>query len=288
MLQSKIQLVCQMFTLNCKGKILSLHNPIVMGILNATPDSFYQGHSKKGIGVMLKIAEQMLQEGAGIIDIGGQSTRPGSERIAEDLEISRVIPLIEAISKNFPQAILSIDTYQSKVAKESIENGAHIVNDISGGLMDANMINTVASFKNVPFICMHMKGTPNDMQSLAEYDDVVKDVLDFFILKTEECRKAGINDVILDPGFGFGKTIAHNFSLLKKLSAFKMLNTPLMVGVSRKSTVYKTLNISANEALNGTTVLNTIALLNGANILRVHDVKEAREAVLLMKAYNDI
>jgi dihydropteroate synthase len=259
-----------------------------MGILNVTPDSFFEGHLNRGISNMLQLAEQMLKDGASIIDIGGQSTRPGSDRISEDEELFRVIPLVQAISDKFPEAVLSIDTYQSKVAQESIENGAHIVNDISGGMMDTNMINTVASFKNVPFICMHMKGTPNNMQSLAEYDDVVKDVLDFFILKTEECRKAGIHDVILDPGFGFGKTISHNFSLLKKLSAFKMLNTPLMVGVSRKSTVYKTLNISANEALNGTTVLNTIALLNGANILRVHDVKEAKEAVLLMNAYNDI
>jgi dihydropteroate synthase len=277
-----------MFTLNCKGKLLSLHQPIIMGILNVTPDSFFEGHLNRGISNMLQLAEQMLKDGASIIDIGGQSTRPGSDRISEDEELFRVIPLVQAISDKFPEAVLSIDTYQSKVAQESIENGAHIVNDISGGMMDTNMINTVASFKNVPFICMHMKGTPNNMQSLAEYDDVVKDVLDFFILKTEECRKAGIHDVILDPGFGFGKTISHNFSLLKKLSAFKMLNTPLMVGVSRKSTVYKTLNISANEALNGTTVLNTIALLNGANILRVHDVKEAKEAVLLMNAYNDI
>jgi dihydropteroate synthase len=259
-----------------------------MGILNVTPDSFFEGHLNSGISNMLQLTEQMLKDGARIIDIGGQSTRPRSDRISEDEELFRVIPLVKAISDKFPEAILSIDTYQSKVAKESIENGAHIVNDISGGMMDKNMINTVALLKNVPFICMHMRGTPNDMQSLAEYDDVVKEVLDFFIHKIEQCRLGGINDVIIDPGFGFGKTISHNLSLLKKLSVFNLLEKPIMVGISRKSTIYKTLNVTPNEALNGTTVLNTIALANGAKILRVHDVKEAKEAVLLMNAYNDI
>ncbi len=274
-----------MFTLNCKGKLLSLEKPVVMGILNATPDSFYEGHLQNGLTGILNIAEKMIAEGAAIIDIGGQSTRPVSKRITAGEELERVLPVIESLHKNFPDIIISIDTYYSKVAGEAVEAGAHIVNDISGGTMDEDMITTVASFKNVPYICMHMKGTPTDMQQHAVYDDVVKEVLDFFIFKTAQCRLAGVNDVIIDPGFGFAKNIAHNFSLLKNLGVFKMLDSPILAGLSRKSTVYKTLGITAAEALNGTTVLNTIALLNGANILRVHDVKEAREALELVEAF---
>jgi dihydropteroate synthase len=275
-----------MFTLNCKGKLLSLEKPIVMGILNATPDSFFEGHLEKGLTGIIQLAEKMIQEGTSIIDIGGQSTRPGSQRINADVELKRVLPVIETLHKKFPETIISIDTYDSIVAKEAILAGAHIVNDISAGSMDDQMITTVASMKNVPYICMHMKGTPDNMQEMAVYDDLLKELLDFFILKSEECRLAGIKDVMIDPGIGFGKTISQNFTILKNLSLFNMLNRPILVGLSRKSTIYKTLAITAGEALNGTTVLNTIALLNGANILRVHDVKEAREAITLINAYS--
>ena len=282
----KNTIICQMNTINCKGKLLSLEMPVVMGIVNATPDSFYEGHQAKGLSGMVSLAEGMIKQGAAIIDIGGQSTRPGSERMDADAELSRVLPLIETLANKFPEIFISIDTYHSQVAKQAIDAGAHIVNDISAGSMDAAMIPTVAALKNVPYICMHMKGEPRNMQELAVYEDVVKEVLDFFIFKTEECRLAGITDVIIDPGFGFAKTISHNFTLLKNLAVFKMLDRPILAGLSRKATVYKTLGLTAAEALNGTTVLNTIALLNGAKILRVHDVKEAGEAVKLVNTYN--
>jgi dihydropteroate synthase len=273
-----------MFTLNCKGKLLTIEKPIVMGIINTTPDSFFEGSRQATIDAALQKAEQMLDEGATILDIGGQSTRPGSEQISIDEELSRTVPVIEAISKQFPEAFISIDTYHSKVAKETVEAGAGLVNDISGGTLDKAMLSTVGQLY-VPYICMHMKGTPATMQQQAVYENVTKEVLDFFTHQTERCRLAGINDVIVDLGFGFAKTIAHNFQLLKELSIFKMLDKPLLVGISRKSTIYKTLGISANDALNGTTVLNTLALQNGASILRVHDVKEAMECIKLMQAY---
>ena len=272
-----------MFTLNCKGRLLVIDKPIVMGIINVTPDSFYEG-SRQQIGSVLQVAEQMIKDGATILDIGGQTTKPGSLEVGADEEIKRVVPVIEQLKTTFPNAFISIDTYHAKVAKLSIEIGADIVNDVSGGMIDLQMLETVAKL-NVPYICMHMKGTPQTMQQLAVYDDITKDVLDFFIERTEACRTFGIKDVILDVGFGFGKTIDHNFQLLKALSVFKMLDKPILAGLSRKSTIYKTLGITANEALNGTTVLNTIALLNGANILRVHDVKEAKEAIKLISRY---
>lgn len=273
-----------MYTLNCKGKLLTIDKPLVMGIINATPDSFYEGHLQKGIDGILSLAENMLHDGADILDIGGQSTRPGSERISAEEELKRVIPVIEAIRQKHSGVIISIDTYHSKVATEAVAAGASIVNDISGGTMDEKMINTVALLK-VPYICMHIKGTPESMQQNAQYENVVKEVLDFFIAKIDECKKAGINDIIIDPGFGFGKAITHNFQLLKNLSVFKILDKPLLAGLSRKSTVYKTLGIAAGEALNGTTVMNTMALMNGASIVRVHDVKEAKEAVALFDVY---
>lgn len=274
-----------MYTLNCKGKLLSLQKPIVMAILNATNDSFYKGYLQSNGHEILELVANMLEEGAEIIDIGGQSTRPGSLRISAAEETDRVMPSIELLNKNYPGIIISIDTYYSSVASAAVQAGAAIVNDISAGNMDEAMLSTVAAL-NVPYICMHMKGTPDTMQLQAVYEDVVKEVLDFFIEKVEECHKAGIRDVIIDPGFGFGKTIPHNFTLLKNLAVFKMLNSPILAGLSRKSTIYKTLGTSADEALNGTTVLNTISLINGANILRVHDAKEAREAIALMEAYN--
>ena len=272
-----------MFTFNCKGKLLVLDQPLVMGIINVTPDSFYEGSRYTGVDAILRQAERMLNDGADILDIGGQSTRPGSGQVTAEEEVKRVTGGIEAINEKFPGAVISIDTYYSLVAKEAIAAGASLVNDISGGSMDTKMISTIAGLQ-VPYILMHMKGTPQTMQQSAKYENVVKEVLDFFILKVNELHKAGINDVIVDPGFGFGKNISHNFELLRNLSIFKMLECPVLVGISRKSTIYKTLGITADEALNGTTVLNTIALMNGANILRVHDVKEAKETVQLVKA----
>jgi dihydropteroate synthase len=270
-----------MFTLNCKGKLLVIDAPIIMGIINATPDSFYRGNINDDI---LALAKKMIDDGATILDIGGQSTRPGSERINTDEEIQRVLPVIEAIHKNFTDTIISIDTYNSKVAVASVEAGAAIVNDISAGNMDDAMIATVAQLK-LPYVCMHMQGTPADMHKNPQYGDVAKEVLDFFIAKIEECKNAGIVDIIMDPGFGFGKTIEHNFSLLKKLEVLRMLDKPILAGLSRKSSIYKTLGTTAENALNGTTVLNTIALLNSASILRVHDVQEAAEAIKLFTVY---
>jgi dihydropteroate synthase len=273
-----------MFTLNCKGKLLVIDKPLVMGIINITSDSFYEGSRSQTVESILSQATKMIGEGADIIDIGGQSTRPGSERISVKEELQRVLSAIETILKIFPETIISVDTYQAIVAEECVRSGAAIINDISAGNMDSDMILTVAKLQ-VPYICMHMKGTPQDMQEHPSYENVTKEVLDFFIQKTDECRRAGINDVIIDPGFGFGKTISHNFTLLKELSAFKMLEKPIMAGLSRKSTIYKTLGITAGEALNGTSVLNTLALQNGANILRVHDVKEAKEVIKLYEQY---
>jgi len=273
-----------MFTINCKGKIVVLDKPLVMGIINATPDSFFEGHLFKTEEEVLALAKQMIDDGAAILDIGGQSTRPGSERISAEEELKRVLPVIKIIHKNFPETIISIDTYSSKVATAAVEAGASIVNDISAGNMDELLIDTVAALQ-VPYVCMHMKGTPANMQKEPQYDDVAKEVLDFFIAKIQQCQTAGIKDIIIDPGFGFGKTIEHNFSLLKKMQVFNMLNKPVLAGLSRKSTIYKTLGTTATNALNGTTVLNTMALMNGATILRVHDVKEASEAVTLFTAY---
>ena len=273
-----------MKSINCKGKLLNLDEPVVMGIINATPDSFYQGHLHLSNDEILALAGKMIGDGAAILDIGGQSTKPGSEPISAQQEMDRILPLINSIHKEFPDTILSVDTYQHEVAKAAVHAGASIVNDISGGNMDADMLTAVASLQ-VPYICMHMQGTPATMQKNPVYDDVVKEVLDFFILKIEACKVAGIKDLIIDPGFGFGKSIEHNFQLLKNLPVFGITNKPVLVGLSRKSTIYKTLGITATEALNGTTVLNSIALLNGASILRVHDVKEAKEAITLFNAY---
>jgi len=270
-----------MFTLNCRGKLLQIGPPVVMGIINATPDSFYKGNINDDI---LLLAEKMVTEGASILDIGGQSTRPGSERIPASTEMERVIPVIRKIHERFPATVISADTYYSEVAAAAVDAGASVINDISAGNMDKNMIAVVAKL-GTPYICMHMKGTPETMQQNIVYDDVVKEVLDFFIKKIAECREAGIHDIIIDPGFGFGKSTAHNLKLLKELEVFGMLDRPILAGLSRKGTVYKTLNISAAEALNGTTVLNTLALHNGASVLRVHDVKEAKEAITLMEAY---
>src|SRR6187200_1308839 len=272
-----------MFTLNCKGRLLVIEKPLVMGIINATPDSFFGGSRFNGVDEIVTTAENMLNDGADIIDIGGQSTRPGSELISAEEEIERIVPAIKAIANKLPNAFISIDTFYSTVAMAAVDAGATIVNDISAGSMDNKMIKTVAELK-VPYVLMHMKGTPQTMQQNTTYENVTSEVLDFFILKSNELKKAGIVDIIIDPGFGFAKKINQNFKLLKNLSVFKMLDKPIMLGISRKSTIYKTLEINADDALNGTTVLNTIGLMNGASILRVHDVKEAKEAVKLFSA----
>lgn len=273
-----------MFTFNCKGRLLIIDEPIVIGIINTTPDSFYEGSRANVRENILQKAEQMILDGAAILDIGGQSTRPGSKQVNAEEELRRVLPAIEAIHKRFPEQPISVDTFYASVAKAAVEAGASVVNDVSAGSMDDAMIETVARLK-VPYVLMHMKGHPQTMQQNPTYEDVVLNVFDFLNLKMAEIVKAGIHDVIIDPGFGFGKTIEHNFQLLKELSYFKQLNKAIMVGLSRKATIYKTLHIAAEEALNGTTVLHTIALLNGASILRVHDVKEARQAIQLIKAY---
>lgn len=273
-----------MFTLNCKGRLLVIEKPIIMGIINVTPDSFYENSRSENADTVMRLAEKMISEGATIIDIGGQSTRPGSKKVSPDEELRRIIKPVQALYKSFPEAIISIDTYYSRVAKEAVLAGAVIVNDISGGNFDPEMIRTVADL-SVPYILMHIKGNPETMQENPIYDNVAKEVLDYFIRKLDLLRKAGVSDVIIDPGFGFGKNIDHNFQLLGKLSLFSITGKPVLAGISRKSAVYKTLGVSANQALNGTTVLNTIALLNGASILRVHDVKEASEAVILVDRY---
>lgn len=276
-----------MFTLNCKGKLLTIDSPIVMGIINATPDSFYKGSRETNVTGALQKAERMINEGATILDIGGQSTRPNSTVLSATEEAARVLPVIKAIHRTFSEAIISVDTFYAVVAEQAVNAGSSIVNDISGGTVDAAIFSTVAKL-NVPYICMHIKGTPQTMQQEAVYENATREILDFFIHQIDACKKAGINDVIIDVGFGFGKTIAQNFELLQNLSIFKMLEKPILAGLSRKSSVYKTLGITAEEALNGTTVMNTIAVLNGANILRVHDVKEAVEAIKLVGKYTAI
>jgi dihydropteroate synthase len=273
-----------MFTLNCKGKLLVIDQPIVMGIINATPDSFYTGSRAGTVDEILLKAEQMINEGAAILDVGGQSTRPGSHLIGADEELQRVIPAIDAIHRRFPETIISVDTFYAKVAKAAVDAGASIINDVSAGTIDPELLPLVAGL-NLPYVLMHMQGNPQTMQQQPSYKNVTTEVFDHLTFRTAALQKAGIHDIIADIGFGFGKTAAHNFQLLHDLSYFRQLGKPLLVGLSRKGTVYKTLGIGPEESLNGTTVLHTIALLNGANILRVHDVKEAVQAIQLIAAY---
>lgn len=270
-----------MYTLNCKGRLLVVDKPLIMGIINTTPDSFYEGSRFMGGDGLLKQAENMLQAGAAILDIGGQSTRPNSAQVSAAEELERVTGAIAALHQHFPEAIISIDTYYAQVAAAAVAAGASIINDISAGTVDAAIFATAARLQ-VPYILSHIKGTPATMQQHAQYDNVTQEVLDFFIQQTAICEAAGITDIIIDPGFGFAKTPAHNFTLLKNLSAFHVLQKPILIGLSRKSTVWKTLGITPAEALNGTTVLNTVGLMNGAHIVRVHDVKEAKEAITLV------
>ncbi|MFD2530392.1 MULTISPECIES: dihydropteroate synthase [Polaribacter] len=268
-------------TINCKGTLIDLSSPKVMGILNITPDSFFDGGKYKNESDILSQTEKMLKDGATFIDVGAYSSRPGAKHISEKEELQRIVPVINLLLKNFPEIIISVDTFRSKVAKETINAGAAIVNDISGGNMDTNMFETVANLQ-VPYILMHMLGTPQNMQKNPVYNNVIQEIISFFAAQIHKLHQLKLNDVIIDVGFGFGKTIDHNFEILKDLSLFKSLDAPILAGISRKSMLYKTLDITAQEALNATTSANTIALLNGANILRVHDVKEAIEAVKIV------
>jgi dihydropteroate synthase len=274
-----------MFTLNCKGRLLEIDSPLVMGIINTTPDSFYGVSRQSTIDAVLSKAEQMIQEGAVIVDIGGQSTRPGSEQIQPEEELNRVLPAIDALGKRFPETLISIDTYHAIVAKHAVEAGASIVNDISAGLLDPLMLSIVGKLK-VPYVCMHMKGTPQNMQQNPVYGNIIQELLDFFNERIEACTLHGIDDIIIDPGFGFGKTIEHNFTILREMAALQILHKPLLLGISRKSFIYKTLGTTAEKSLNGTSVLHSLGLQNGADILRVHDVKEAVEVIKILKEYH--
>ncbi len=270
-------------TINCKGQLIDLSSPKVMGILNITPDSFYDGGHHKNKKAILTHVEQMLQEGATFIDVGAYSSRPNADHVSVDEELKRILPMVKLILNEFPETLLSIDTFRSKIAKPCIEAGAALINDISAGKLDDTMMQTIADL-HVPYIMMHMRGTPKNMQKLTDYDHLLKDILFYFSERIAKARALGIIDIIIDPGFGFAKTINQNYELLNTLELFKMIEKPLLVGVSRKSMIYKTLETSAKDALNGTTVLNTVALQKGASILRVHDVKEAVECVKLVES----
>jgi dihydropteroate synthase len=272
-----------MFSLNLRGRMLLAEQPLVMGILNATPDSFHAGSRIANEDAALSMVDQMIAEGVDMIDIGGQSTRPGSTRIGMEAELQRILPLIRMLKKLHPNLLLSVDTYHAGVAAAALDEGADIINDISGGEMDPMMLKVVGR-ANVPFICTHMQGKPENMQDNPVYEDVLADVMAFFRRKSVECREAGIHDLIIDPGFGFGKTLHHNYRLLSGIDILKTLGYPVLIGVSRKSMIREVLGVSTAEALNGTSILQTIALMKGADILRVHDVREAREAVLLVDA----
>ena len=267
-------------TINCKGQLIDLSTPKVMGILNVTPDSFYDGGSYKDERDILNQAKQMLAEGAAFIDIGGYSSRPGAEFVSEDEELNRVIPVIKLILQHFPECLISIDTFRSRVAQKAIEAGAAIVNDISAGKLDDAMITTVGKL-SVPYIMMHMRGTPKTMQQQTNYDDLIKDDLSYFAERIALAHKAQIKDIIIDPGFGFAKTLEQNYKMLNHFKLFKIADKPILAGVSRKSMIYKTLNTASADALNGTTALHMVALENGASLLRVHDVKEAMECITL-------
>ncbi len=271
-----------MMTINCKGTLIDFSTPRVMGILNITPDSFFDGGRYKNESTILRQVEKMLLEGATFIDVGAYSSRPGATHISEAEELLRIVPVIELLVREFPNIIISVDTFRSAVAEQTIDAGAAMINDISGGNMDNNMFYTIGKLR-VPYVMMHMLGTPQNMQKNPIYEDVTQEVISFFAEKIYRLHQLQVNDVLIDVGFGFGKTIEHNYELLKNLDLFKSIDCPLLVGVSRKSMLYKPLKINAEEALNATTSAHTIALLKGANILRVHDVKEATEAIKIVK-----
>ncbi len=271
-----------LMTINCKGQLIDLRTPKVMGILNVTPDSFFDGGKYSNESEIAQQVERLLFERADFIDIGGYSSKPNAEFISESEELSRILPVVKFISKNFPEAILSIDTFRSEVAKACVENGGAIINDISAGNLDENMLETVAKLK-VPYIMMHMRGNPQTMKTLTDYDDIVKDMLFYFSERIAKARSLGIDDLIIDPGFGFAKTLEQNYEVMQKLELFQMIGLPILSGISRKSMAYKPLETNSKESLNATTVLNTISLTKGAKILRVHDVKEAVECVKLFQ-----
>jgi dihydropteroate synthase len=268
-------------TINCNSRLIDLNLPKVMGILNLTPNSFYDGGKHNEINSIMHQVDKMLSEGADFIDIGAYSSKPSAEFVSEEEEIKRLVPIIKELVDHFPTIVLSVDTFRANVAKVAVEHGAGIINDISAGLLDEKMLETVADLK-VPYIMMHMRGNPQTMQSLTNYDDIVKEMIFYFSERIQKARSFGISDLIIDPGFGFAKTLEQNYEVLHKMELFSMLELPLLAGISRKSMIYKVLENSPQEALNGTSVLNTIALQKGAKILRVHDVKEAVECIKLV------
>lgn len=274
-------------TINCKGHLLDLNRPKVMGVLNVTPDSFYDGGKYKDEKSILLQSEKMLNEGAAFIDVGAYSSRPGADSVSEDAELKRILPMVGMLLKEFPKIILSIDTFRSTVAENCLQAGAALINDISAGKLDEKMLPIIAKY-NVPFVMMHMRGTSTTMQKQTDYENLLVDILKYFSERIATSRALGIIDIIVDPGFGFAKTQEQNYELLSKLELFQNLNLPILAGLSRKSMIYKALNTTAENAINGTTALNMVALMNGANILRVHDVKEAVECVALAERLVDI
>lgn len=269
-------------TLNIGGQLIDLAEPKVMGILNLTPDSFYQGSRTQSEKDLLSAAEKMLTDGADFLDLGAYSTRPGADDVSVDEEAERLLPAIQSIKREFPNAILSADTFRSSIAEKAIDAGAHIINDVSGGTLDDKMFETIGKL-NVPYILMHLKGTPKTMNALNQYENMTQEIVSHLSEKVNQLKACGAKDIIIDPGFGFAKNIDQNYQLLNQLAHLKILGFPILAGLSRKSMIWKTLGISADEALNGTTVLNTIALQNGANMLRVHDVKEAKECITIFR-----
>ncbi|MBO6213133.1 dihydropteroate synthase [Algoriella sp.] len=270
-------------TINCNGRLIDLNEPKIMGILNTTPNSFYDGGSSQSMDLILDKVEKYLSEGVDILDIGGYSTKPGAEEVSEQEEIDRTAPVIEAISTKYPETIISVDTFRGNVAREAVNVGASIINDVSGWELDENMFPAIADL-NVPYILMHMKGTPQTMQNEPEYNDVTLEVNEYFAKKIAQLKAAKVKDIILDPGFGFAKTLEHNYELFSKMEALGFGEFPLLVGISRKSMIYKLVDSTPQEALNGTSILNMVALQKGAKILRVHDVKAAKETLQIYNA----
>jgi dihydropteroate synthase len=272
----------QKLTLNVRGTLMDLSKPKIMGVLNLTPDSFYDGGRNNSLADALRKTEQLLSEGADLLDLGAYSSRPDAEHITEELEFERMIPVIRAIAKEFPKALLSVDTFRSGIAKAAVGEGADLINDISAGAMDSDMFKTIAELK-VPYIMMHMRGTPQTMASQTNYTNMIVEIAQYFAEKIQALKELGVKDLIIDPGFGFAKTLEQNYELLGKLEHLKITGHPILAGLSRKSMIYKLLDTDAEHALNGTTAANTIALLNGATILRVHDVQAAIEAVKIVE-----
>lgn len=273
-------------TLNIAGQVIDLSQPKVMGILNLTPDSFYSVSRMQSEKDVLTVAEKMLADGADFLDLGAYSTRPGADDISADEEAKRLLPVIRNLKKEFPTAILSIDTFRASIAERAINEGAHIINDVSGGTLDDKMFETIGKL-NVPYVLMHLKGNPTTMNKLNQYDNMAQEIVQHLSERINQLQAFGVKDIIVDPGFGFAKNIEQNFQLLNQMERLRILGFPILAGLSRKSMIWKTLEITANEALNGTAVLNTVALQNGANILRVHDVKEAKECIAIFKKLKD-